>query len=399
MIYRARAVVTMDGPPIEDGAVVIEGSRIASVDRYDERMGPAVDLGERMILPGLINAHCHLDYSTMRGAIAPGKNFAEWIMSINALKRSLDDEDYLQAIAAGFDQLKKWGTTSVLNIESFPELMLQMPAPPIRAWWFWEMIDLRSRIATKDVVAGALLFFQGNHGWPGGFGLSPHSPYTASAELYRLANATGLPITTHLAESVEEDRMFRSASGPLYDLLASLGRDMSDCGAGSSISLLARHGLIHSNWILVHLNELEEEDFTALAAARPHVVHCPRSHGYFGHRPFAFRRLRELGLNICLGTDSLASNQSLNLFSELRVAQKNAPLLSPVDLLEMVTVNPARALSMENQLGKITPGALADLIAIPFSGPLAAAHDEIIHHQGEIGWLMVDGRVLDLEPF
>jgi cytosine/adenosine deaminase-related metal-dependent hydrolase len=393
MIYRARAVVTMDGPPIEDGAVTVDGNRITAVGEYHDRMGPAVDLGDRMILPGLINVHCHLDYTTMRGAITQQRTFADWIVSINAMKRSLDDEDYLDAIAKGFDQLKQWGTTSVLNIESFPELMLAMPPPPIRTWWFYEMIDLRSRIASEKVVAGALTFFEHNPRWPGGLGLSPHAPYTASMDLYRLANSTGLPITTHLAESAEEDRMFRHASGPLYDLLALLGRDMSDCGHGSALVRLAREGLIRPDWILVHLNELDETDIEALSVTRPHVVHCPRSHGYFGHRPFDFHRLRSLGLNLCIATDSLASNQSLSLFAELRAAQKAVPSLAPEELVKMVTVNPARALRMEGQLGRIAPGALADLIAIPFSSPISAAYEEIIQHRAQVEWLMIDGKV------
>ncbi|HWB59952.1 MAG TPA: amidohydrolase family protein, partial [Chthoniobacteraceae bacterium] len=272
MIYRARAIVTMDGPPIENGAVVVQDGMIRAVGRHDEVArifrDSTTDLGEQVILPGLINAHCHLDYTMLWHAINPQKSFAEWIKNINALKRSLDDNDYLGAIARGFAELKKWGTTTVLNIETLPELLIKMPPPPIRTWWFYEMIDIRHRITTDELFAGAFAFFHQRPDWPGGFGLSPHAPYTASADLYHLAaecsRLTGMPLTTHVAESAEEDEMFRHARGPLYEFLASLGRDMGDCGKSSSFVHLAAGDFTGSDWLLVHLNELDDDDFTLI---------------------------------------------------------------------------------------------------------------------------------------
>jgi len=404
MIYRARTVVTMDGPPIENGAVAVHDGTTKAVGRFDEvsRLlhDDTIDLGERVILPGLINAHCHLDYSMMRYAISPQKSFAEWIKLINASKRAFDDDDYLEAIARGFSELKKWGTTTVLNIETFPELILKMPRPPIRTWWFYEMIDIRNRITTDDVVAGAFAFFHQRPDWLGGFGLSPHAPYTASADLYRLANEcsvmTGMPLTTHLAESPEEDAMFRHASGPLYDFLSSLGRDMDDCGKKSPFALWVDN-LSTPGWILVHLNELGEDDFALITernlGPELHIAHCPLSHRYFSHKKFDFKRLRDLGANICLGTDSLASTGSLNLFAEMRTVQEKEPWISPEELLQTVTVNPARALNRDGSLGKIAPGCDADLISLPFSGRVETVYDEIVGYRKPIDWMMVDGRI------
>jgi cytosine/adenosine deaminase-related metal-dependent hydrolase len=407
MIFRARAVVTMDGAPIENGAVAVKDGVIVAVGGFDEvaRIYPGTlhDLGERVILPGLINAHCHLDYSMMRRTISPQQSFTEWIKRINALKRSLDDDDYLQAIARGFGELKKWGTTTVLNIEAFPELLPKMPPPPIRTWWFYEMIDIRQRIATEELVAGAFLFFQKRPDWLGGFGLSPHAPYTASAELYQLANecarVTGMPLTTHLAESEEEEKMFRHSKGALHDFMAQLGRNMGDCGNSTAFAHLYSSGLAGGDdWLLVHLNELTEEDFQLIAqranGTALHVAHCPVSHRYFGHKKFEFKRLRDLGANICLGTDSLASNDTLNLFAEMRALQKTEPWLRAEELLASVTVNPALALRRADDLGKITPGACADLISLPFSGGIATVCDEIVNHEKPIDWMMVDGRII-----
>ena len=407
MIHRARIVVTMDGPPIENGAVAVRDGRIQAVGGYNEvaRLfhDETTDLGEQVILPGLINAHCHLDYTMMRRLISPRESFAEWIREINAMKRNCFNDDYLDAIARGFAESKKWGSTTVFNIETIPELILKMPAPPLRTWWFYEMIDIRHRITTEELVAGALSFFNQRPAWPGGFGLSPHAPYTASADLYRLAaecsRVTGMPLTTHVAESAEEDEMFRHARGPLYDFLASLGRDMGDCGTKSAFARLAEENFTGPDWLLAHLNEMGEDDFALIAerglGPRMQVAHCPLSHRYFGHRKFQFKRLRDLGVNISLGTDSLASNDSLDLFAEMREAQWNEPWISPEELLKTATVNPARALKKEAVLGKIAPGAHADLIALPFAGTPCVVYEEIVNHRKPIDWMMVDGRIND----
>ena len=146
MTYRARTVVTMDGPPIDDGAVAVAGDRIAAVGRFEEIRalgGSVIDLGEVVILPGLINAHCHLDFTSLRGGIRPQRSFADWILQINRLRRDLSDEDFLVSIALGFAEARRWGTTTIANIESMPALLERMGPPPLRTWWFAELIDVR----------------------------------------------------------------------------------------------------------------------------------------------------------------------------------------------------------------------------------------------------------------
>ena len=474
MIYRARHLVTMDGPPVENGAVAVREEFIAAagpwVDVQEQFPGESVtDLGEVTLLPGFINAHCHLDYSTLRNAILPPASFSEWVGRINALKRTLDAEDYLAAIARGFAESARWGTTTILNIESFPELMWKMPPPPLRTWWFYEMIDVRRVIPTEELVAGALFFFQemaqgqGPAQWHGGSGLSPHAPYTASAELYRLARdcarQNGMPWTTHLGESADEQEMFVHGRGPLYRFLAGLGRPMRDCGHGhSALATLTASGCLGPECIAVHLNDWEEEDFTLVAPGGPlagmTVVHCPLSHRYFRHRAFPLERLRASGVNVCVGTDSPASNGSFSLLEEIRAlagvfssgaprgsgspgrvptkpdasempamtdgssptepgkpdapgVMPGAPLEPPVPgasgappsplepraLLAMITVNPARALGLEGRLGCVRPGAWADLAALPCGGP-GNIYAEVLDCRAPASWLMIHGRVI-----
>ena len=226
MIYRARVIVTMDGPPIENGAVAVQDGVIRAVGSHGEvvRLVQDETTDPRRaghLCPGSSTPIATSITATLRHVISPQKSFADWIRNINALKRSFHDDDYLDAIRRGFAESKSGVRQPVLNIETQPELLLRMPAPPLRTWWFYEMIDIRHRITTEKLVAGALAFFNQQPDWPGGFGLSPHAPYTASADLYRLAGecsrVTGMPLTTHAAESAEEDEMFRHARGPLYD--------------------------------------------------------------------------------------------------------------------------------------------------------------------------------------
>lgn len=405
MILKASIVVPLEGSPIPDGAVMIDDDCIVAVGPASELVGRSGkvlhDLTGMALLPGLINAHCHLDYSTLRYAISPQPSFTAWVRRINAIKRTLTNDDYGEAIARGFRELQRWGTTSVCNIESVPELMMKMPEPPIRTWWCYEMIDIRHRITTDEVVLGALSFFEKEQNALSNFGLSPHAPYTASRSLYRLADACGatmkMVLTTHVAESREERDMFGAARGPLYDFMQSLGRSMEDCGSTTPFAHLWRTGAINRQWLLAHMNELTENDFSLLASLsageQPHVVHCPGSHAYFNHSPFPYRRLHEIGVNLCVGTDSLASTNSLSLLGELRRLRRSEPWLSAPQLLATVTTNAARALKMQDKLGVLRPGACADLIALPVTGNLAAVHDEIVDFRQPIPWMMIDGKI------
>ncbi|MEO5717922.1 MAG: amidohydrolase family protein, partial [Chthoniobacterales bacterium] len=293
-------------------------------------------------------------------------------------------------------------TTTIANVESMPELLDHMPPPPLRTWWFAELIDVRPRLEPAAMVENVLARFRGKDDWRGGFGLSPHAPYTASPELTRLATQAarrnGSLLMMHLAESTEEMEMFREKKGRLFDLLQSLGRPMNDCGKGKTpLAAMLDREVIDERWIVVHLNELTEEDFARLTKApRFHIAHCPRSSRYFRHAPFALERLAGLGFNIALGTDSLASNSSLSLFSEMQTLRDAHPSLSPERVLEMVTTNPARALHQDESLGKIRAGFQADLIALPIENPSAEILEKVIAWDQPVPWLLLAGLPVPL---
>lgn len=408
MLYLADSVLPMSSPPIRHGAVRVEGSVITAAgpaaELHAQPGEPVINLGASTLLPGLINAHCHLDFTRFKGALSPKQGFTEWIKTINALRRSFGTRDYIESIAEGFDLLAEGGTTTVANIEAFPELLPHLPIPPLRTWWFLELIDVRSRIDEGETLLGALSFFERHPEWLGGFGLSPHAPYTASVDLYRLARLCGekygMLCTTHIAESLEEHEMFSHANGPLYDFLASLGRDNSDCGHGSALSHLVEHGVIGPNCIIAHLNYLQDYDYELVARSGASVVHCPKCHTYFGHAPFPLKMLRQFGINICLGTDSLASNNTLDMRSEMREAQALHGL-DDREVLEMVLLNGARALGQVGKLGQISPGATADLVAFPHAATQPADLDpyqRVVQSREPHRLLLVNGRPVVATP-
>jgi cytosine/adenosine deaminase-related metal-dependent hydrolase len=404
-IVRSRVVVPMVGEPIENGAVAILGNQITGVGQFEEvrasHGGEVLDLGEQILLPGLINAHCHLDYTLLRGKIPPQGSFTDWIRAINASKAALSEEDYIGSIDAGLAESQKFGTTALLNLEAFPELLPRISRPSLRVWWCAEMIDIRQPMPVRKVSENLREWSESHPEWIGRFGLAPHAPFTASAQLFSAASEISrkyhVPITTHVAESQEEMQMFRDASGPLYDFLGRIGRPMTDCGGRTPLSSLLESQVLDEHWILAHLNELTEGDFDLLArAARFQIAHCPRSHTFFGHTPFELRRLRTMGFNICLGTDSLASNSSLSLFDEMRELLRKEPWVSPEEVLTMATVNGARAMGQADALGKISPGFRADLTAIPSAEIGRDVFDAIVAFEGTVSWMMVNGEILSL---
>ncbi|MFL6529434.1 MAG: amidohydrolase family protein [Chthoniobacterales bacterium] len=395
MILRARCVLTLDGAPIENGAVVVRHNFIEDVGAWSDvrttAAGEVVDLGDCILMPGLINAHCHLDYTNLRGAILPQLSFTDWIREINLKKAAMREEDYLAAVLNGIREAARFGTTTIANLEAVPELIAKVPEERMRLWWFVEMIAVQRRVSALDTLASVSPHPR--------IGLAPHAPYTAPSALYAetayLANKHQLVATTHLAESREEMEMFRDSRGELFDFMKKVGRDMDDCGGRTPIAwMFDGCDLIDDRWIVAHLNEITPEDFALLERApRFYIVHCPRSHAFFGHAPFAFEKLRALRFDVCLGTDSLASNDDLSLFAEMRQFARIHPAVEAREVIEMVTTRAATALHQNHSLGQIRREFLADLIAIPFAGKLDDAFESVVQFDREVAFRMVNGDI------
>jgi cytosine/adenosine deaminase-related metal-dependent hydrolase len=295
------------------------------------------------------------------------------------------------------------GTTTVADIEAVPELLPEVwTASTLRIFSFLEMTGVRSRRDPAAILAEVEGRIASLSHTRVGLGPSPHAPYSTTPRLLELTAATSQRhrwlVCTHVAESAEEFEMFTAARGVMFDWLARNERDNSDCGQGTPIQHLAKHGLINSRFLAIHANYLTAADIAQLAAGGAHVVHCPRSHAYFQHQRFLLEPLVAAGVNVCLGTDSLATTlldrgklPRLDMFAELQQFGRAYPDLPPDHILRLATVNGAKALHMAGQAGELTPGALADVVAIPATPRLPDCHEAILNHAGPMQAVMING--------
>lgn len=409
LILRSRIVLPITAPPIENGAVIVSGNRLRAVGRWADLKSrtntddPVVDLGDSIVLPGLVNAHCHLDYTDMAGLCAPPKRFTDWIPQMLAAKGAWSYTDYAKSWLAGAKMLLHSGATTVADIEAVPELLPEMwDATPLRLFSFLEMTGVRLKREPAEILDDALGKIDSLSHPRNAAALSPHAPYSTSPELLKLcgrvAREKNLRIATHVAESEEEFDMFVHGRGKMFTWLQRNGRDMADCGIGTPVQHLERAGLLGKHLLAIHANVLTDDDIRSLGKTGCHVVHCPQSHDYFQHPPFQRKKLAEAGVNVCLGTDSLATTRKtsthpprLNLFDEMRLLAAKDKALLPDEILRMATVNGADAIGLAGKAGELSPNTFADLIAIPFTGKIADSGHAVVHLTSTISASMVDG--------
>lgn len=202
--------------------------------------------------------------------------------------------------------------------------------------------------------------------------------------------------TIHVAESREESRLFKSASGPLAKSIGVLNPSWIIPRRTTPVQYLSESGWLPKLDLGVHLNEVNEKDLRLLAKNRIAVVHCPGSHAFFKHSTFKYQKMRRHRIRVCLGTDSLASNQSLSLFREMRLFHKENPSAPAQEILSLTTSKSAEALGMGHELGLIKPGYLADMIGLPI--PLrkdvkkADLFEQVLQYRNRISFAMIHGE-------
>ncbi|HLH54946.1 MAG TPA: amidohydrolase family protein, partial [Verrucomicrobiae bacterium] len=313
MNLRARIVYPLAGPPIDNGVVTVEGNRIKSVCKHARRrLKREIDLGDVVLMPGLVNAHCHLDYTHMVGQFPSPRRFTDWLKLITSTKADWTAVEYMDSWRRGAEMLVLTGTTTVADIEAVPQLLPAVwDTTPLRVISLLEMIGITQRRPPETVLQEAVEKISSLTHPRCEAGLSPHAPYsTVPALLEKTAKAARRKnwlVCIHVAESKTEFEMFKRGRGEMFEWLLKSGREMSDCGRGSPVRHLERCGLLNSRVIATHANYLAPGDALVLAQNQVSVVHCPRSHQYFEHEAFPLKRLLRAGVNMCLGTDSLAS--------------------------------------------------------------------------------------------
>jgi cytosine/adenosine deaminase-related metal-dependent hydrolase len=265
------------------------------------------------------------------------------------------------------------------------------------------MTGVRSRRNPEHILNEALRTVQSLRHERCTAGLSPHAPYSTKPKLLRRSAAAArkrkLLVATHVAESAEEFEMFQRGTGDMFEWLQYNERDMSDCNGISPVQHLARQRLLGPHLLAVHLNYLAPGDARLLARKNVSVVHCPRSHDYFRHQPFPYRALANAGVNLCFGTDSLATVRTtrrgkpeLNLFREMQTFANQHLTVPDHKIVRMATHNGAHAMGLAGQAGELKPDALADLIAIPFTRRRSEIYEAIIYFADEVTASMIGGE-------
>jgi cytosine/adenosine deaminase-related metal-dependent hydrolase len=340
----ARWVFSVDRPPLEGGVVVIQNEHIVTVEKHGDRQ-PDQDFGECAILPGLVNAHTHLDLRGPRGPIPWVGSFIDWLRAIVRHRRGLSTEQVEADIRKGLEECLRLGTTLVVYHE-----LLGLSKPDAKKAWSDAKAWIRRRPSTATCRAG----------------LSPHAPFSVRRSLFRcvasLAAREKIPLSIHLGETEEEMDLLVMHSGPFVDFLKDVGV-WDEKGLIDLIELVDLHrdldpvAFAHGNYV----------GWLRIGPGNSFVF-CPRTHAYFGHGPHPAFYQMATGANVALGTDSLASNPDLDMLAELRFLSQRNPKVEGATLLRMATLNGAKALGWENETGSLTPGKSADLLIVPLAG-------------------------------
>jgi cytosine/adenosine deaminase-related metal-dependent hydrolase len=377
LTVRARYVIPVEGPPIEDGCLTIHGPRIGWLGPAVERQAE-LDLGNVAIVPGFINAHTHLELSALDGSrtLADAEDELSWLKQVIAQRRGASDASLRTTAARNLRAATEAGTTLLADTTSAGLSWGPIAEAPVRAVVFAEVIGLRrDRGLQTDAAAWEWLSSvrpESQVAACSRVGLSPHAPYSTAGWLYHKAVASRLPLTTHLAEMPEELRLLAHQDGPMRRFLEEIGAwDEEWEPIGPRPADYVRRGeLRNADWLIAHGTYLDPDDFwqfrpeAAPDNKRVAIAYCPRTHARFGHAPHPYRALLERGVIVCLGTDSLASTHTLNLLDELRFLHRQDESLSGELLMTMATLFGAWALRAETTTGSLKVGKSADLAII-----------------------------------
>jgi cytosine/adenosine deaminase-related metal-dependent hydrolase len=359
-VYSADWVVPIEGEPIAEGAVALDGDRIAAVGTRDE-LGEGEAFDGAVILPGLVNAHSHLEYAVYAG-FGDGRPFDEWL-ALHVQRKSQIGLDEMTAIARlGAAECLASGITTVADASYSGAAATACDELGLRAIVYIEVFgggtdQIADRFeAHRDRVAGSLSDRVR-------IGISPHTVYTASLELWQAAVGLGLPLMTHFAESELEAEWTRTGRGPLESVRP------------GSIRELAQHGLLVDRLIAAHCVHVDQGEIALLAEHDVGVAHCPRSNALLGCGIAPLRELLEAGIRVGLGTDSPASTPSFDMFEELRTCvmaararERRPDAISARAALELATLGSARALGLDAEIGSLASGKRADLAVVSLEG-------------------------------
>jgi 5-methylthioadenosine/S-adenosylhomocysteine deaminase len=414
----ARWLAPVTAAPIAHAAVLIdERGRIAAVGPADRVPRPAgaaaIDLGEAIVLPGLVNVHAHPELTALRGLLED-LPFHHWILALMHVKREsqLREQDYDVGARWTCVEALRAGITTLGATEDSAAAFAALRDAGMRGIVYREVFGPAPEQA-DDAVAALRIQLTAMRAHETDLvrvGVSPHAPYSVSDRLFErvaaLARAEAVPVAVHAAESEAEDALVRDGTGPFAEGLRRRGI-ATPPRAGSTIALLERTGVLGLAPLLIHAIRLHEGDVARIASAGARVAHCPVANARLGHGIAPISALLDAGVPVGIGTDSVAANNRIDLLEEARMAQVlqrarlgDGTLLPPARLLRMATLDGARVLGLDERIGSIEIGKDGDLCAVSLAGahvrpvhdPLAALF--MAARASDVVLAMVRGRIL-----
>lgn len=407
----------MSAPPIPKGAVLVGADgRIAAVGPAEGIDFPeeseVFELGEAALIPGLVNVHAHPELALFRGALED-LPFHHWILRlVGSKRRALGDDDYMVAARWTLVEALRAGITTLAATEASAASLDALRDAGMRGVVFQEvfgpdpatvadsMAALRESVETLREAETERVRL----------GISPHAPYTVSDALLtaaaEYAQVEGLPVAVHAAESAAERALVVEGEGPFAPGLRTRGIATQPRGR-STIELLDRRGVLRSRPLLIHCVDLDEDDIRRIADSGSAIAHCPIANAKLGHGAAPLAALQGAGVRVGLGTDSVGSNNRLDMLEEARFAAllhrvggRSPDLLPPAELLRLCTVEGAQTLGIDDRVGTLEPGKEADLCAVSFAAPhvqpVHNPHAALFHaaRGSDVILTVVAGRVL-----
>jgi cytosine/adenosine deaminase-related metal-dependent hydrolase len=416
--YSARWLLPVTSPPVAGGAVLVGANgRIEAAGPTESVPLPDgaadIDLGDAALLPGLINAHTHLDLTFARGLLED-LPFTDWIAALLRARRSahLSDDDQLAAARLGCAESIAAGITTTATTEDSDAGFDALLECGMRGLVYREVFgpDPEQCADSMEALRGRIAAMRTRATDRVRIGISPHAPYSVSDKLFeavaRYAVAELLPVAVHAAESAAESALVSEGAGVFGERLRARGI-ATPVRAASTIALLERTGILDLAPLLIHAIRLSPDDIERIARSGACVVHCPAANARLGHGVAPIDALRHAGVTVALGTDSVGSNNRVDILEEAHLAQMlqrattaDATCLPAEDLLRMATLDGARVLGLDDVTGSIETGKAADLCAIRLDGanvrPVNDVLAAIIHaaRASDVILTVVEGRVL-----
>lgn len=405
--YHAPWILPIVEPPIRDGWIVTDRGRIVAYGPYGAvtRRAPShaesheIDLGEVAVLPGLVNAHTHLELSYLRDEVPPASTFVKWIGAVIAARRqrrSPSDPQILDAMERAIADSTAFGTALVGDISntlvSFPALARS----PLAAVVFFEVLgfnvtepDAIVEYAFREIEAlGSTDRLRAS--------LAAHAPYSVAPLVFRairkaVDRAPFAPCSVHLSESAEEVEFIRTGGGPFRRLLEEGGfwNPAWTAPGVSPVQFLDDSGFLDARVLAVHGVQMTPAELSRLASRGATLVTCPRSNGHTGAGAPPIEDFYASGVHVAVGTDSLASAPDLSVFAELATLRALAPSVPSSALLASATIEGARALGFDADYGTIEPGKRARLVAVDIRSGEGDVEEYLVSgvHREQIRWI------------